>query len=50
MGSWFVAGDANAGLEGLKAFAKEDRPPVWITFWAFRVMVGIGLIMVSPGV
>jgi len=49
-GSWFVAGDVNAELEGLDAFAKEDRPPVWITFWAFRVMVGMGLIMVALGV
>ena len=49
MGSWFVAGDANAELQGLNAFAKEDRPPVWITFWAFRVMVGMGLAMVGLG-
>ena len=49
MGSWFVAGDANAELQGLKAFAKEDRPPVWITFWAFRVMVGMGMIMIALG-
>jgi cytochrome d ubiquinol oxidase subunit I len=49
MGSWFVAGDANAELQGLKAFAKEDRPPVWITFWAFRVMVGMGLVMLALG-
>jgi cytochrome d ubiquinol oxidase subunit I len=50
MGSWFVAGDVDAELQGLDAFAREDRPPVWITFWAFRVMVGIGLIMVALGV
>ena len=37
----------NAGpedvLPGLDQFAVEDRPPVWITFWAFRVMVARGL-------
>jgi cytochrome d ubiquinol oxidase subunit I len=49
-GSWFVAGDANAELQGLKAFPKEDRPPVWITFWAFRIMVAMGLAMVALGV
>jgi cytochrome d ubiquinol oxidase subunit I len=49
MGSWFVAGDSNAELKGLKAFPKEDRPPVWITFWAFRIMVGMGLAMVGLG-
>lgn len=50
MGSWFVAGDVNAELQGLDAFAPEDRPPVWIVFWAFRVMVGMGLIMVALGI
>jgi cytochrome d ubiquinol oxidase subunit I len=36
-------------LPGLDAFAPEDRPPVWITFWAFRVMVAMGLAMVGLG-
>ena len=48
-GSWVVAGDVNAELQGLDAFAPEDRPPVWITFWAFRVMVAIGVAMVALG-
>jgi len=43
----------NAGpdvvLPGLDQFAVEDRPPVWITFWAFRIMVGMGLIMLALG-
>jgi len=43
----------NAGpddvLPGLDQFAEADRPPVWITFWAFRVMVGMGLIMLALG-
>lgn len=43
----------NAGpdvvLPGLDQFAEDDRPPVWITFWAFRVMVGMGLIMLTLG-
>jgi len=30
---------------GLKSFPKEDRPPVLIPFFAFRVMVGCGLLM-----
>jgi cytochrome d ubiquinol oxidase subunit I len=49
-GSWVVAGSADAELEGLDAFAPEDRPPVWITFWAFRVMVAMGLAMVALGI
>ncbi|VDC26411.1 cytochrome ubiquinol oxidase subunit I [Pseudogemmobacter humi] len=34
---------------GLKEFAPEDRPPVAVVFWAFRVMVGLGLLMVGLG-
>jgi cytochrome d ubiquinol oxidase subunit I len=45
-----VFGNApNEALQGLDAFAPEDRPPVWITFWAFRVMVGMGMIMLALG-
>lgn len=44
----------NAGpddvLPGLDQFAEADRPPVWITFWAFRIMVGMGMAMLVLGV
>jgi cytochrome d ubiquinol oxidase subunit I len=36
-------------VQGLDAFKPQDRPPVFITFWAFRIMVGMGLIMVALG-
>ncbi|MGE0410223.1 MAG: cytochrome ubiquinol oxidase subunit I [Amphiplicatus sp.] len=49
LGSWVVAGDADARLDGLDAFARQDRPPVAIVFWAFRVMVGLGLAMIAVG-
>lgn len=49
LGSWVVAGDADAELEGLDAFAPGDRPPVAIVFWAFRIMVAMGLAMVALG-
>jgi len=39
----------DAELKGLKAFAPDDRPPVWIVFWAFRIMVGLGLLMLALG-
>ncbi|MEJ0058696.1 MAG: cytochrome ubiquinol oxidase subunit I [Terricaulis sp.] len=48
-GSWFVAGDASAELQGLKEFPEADRPPVAIVFWAFRIMVGMGLAMIALG-
>jgi cytochrome d ubiquinol oxidase subunit I len=36
-------------LEGLKAFDAKDRPPVAIVFWAFRIMVGAGMVMLFLG-
>jgi cytochrome d ubiquinol oxidase subunit I len=49
LGSLITAGDANARVTGLTAFAPADRPPVFIVFWAFRVMVGLGLAMIGLG-
>jgi cytochrome d ubiquinol oxidase subunit I len=36
--------DMNAEVKGLDAFGK-DHPPVAPVFWAFRVMVGMGVLM-----
>jgi cytochrome d ubiquinol oxidase subunit I len=41
--------DPDAPLEGLKSFPREDRPPVEIVFWSFRVMVGLGMLMLALG-
>jgi cytochrome d ubiquinol oxidase subunit I len=49
IGSWVVAGDIDAEIQGLDAFAPGDRPPVAITFWAFRIMVGLGMAMIGLG-
>jgi cytochrome d ubiquinol oxidase subunit I len=37
-------------VKGLKEWPPEDRPPVAITFWSFRVMVGIGILMILTGI
>lgn len=42
--SWLVYGDWNAEVKGLKEWPKEDRPPVTLVFWAFRLMVGLGFL------
>ena len=34
-------------IPGLNEVAVEEQPPVIIVFWAFRVMVGIGLLMIG---
>lgn len=41
--------DSQALFKGLKDFAPGDRPPVTPVFFAFRVMVGIGLTMIVIG-
>ncbi|MGQ0533884.1 MAG: cytochrome ubiquinol oxidase subunit I [Caulobacteraceae bacterium] len=48
-GSWVNNASPDEVLPGLDHFAPEDRPPVWITFWAFRVMVAMGLVMLVLG-
>jgi cytochrome d ubiquinol oxidase subunit I len=44
--SYMAHKDLNAEVKGLKEFPREDRPPVTITFVAFRVMVGLGFLFV----
>jgi cytochrome d ubiquinol oxidase subunit I len=48
-GSWVNNAGPDDVLPGLDQFAPEDRPPVWLTFWAFRVMVAMSLVMVGLG-
>jgi len=43
--SFLAYNDVNAEVKGLNDIPKEDRPPVVITFLAFRTMVGIGTVM-----
>lgn len=38
--------DVNAVIKGLKDFPKDERPPVFINFIAFKVMVGLGVYFV----
>ncbi|QLE78974.1 cytochrome ubiquinol oxidase subunit I [Francisella sp. Scap27] len=42
--------ELNGEMLGLKSVAKEDRPLVAVVFYSFRIMVGIGLLMVFIGV
>ncbi len=38
--------DPNAEVKGLKAFPREDRPPVTPVFASFRLMVGLGSLFI----
>ncbi|WP_405224508.1 cytochrome ubiquinol oxidase subunit I [Lentisalinibacter sediminis] len=45
LGSLILEHDINAPVTGLKEFPPEERPPVAPVFWAFRIMVGLGVLM-----
>jgi len=44
--SYLAFHDKEAEVKGLKAFPREDRPPVTITFLSFRLMVGLGFLLI----
>ncbi|MBX2833364.1 MAG: cytochrome ubiquinol oxidase subunit I [Micavibrio sp.] len=50
LASYILTHHWDGEIKGLKEWAKEDRPPVAIVFWSFRVMVGIGMAMILTGI
>jgi cytochrome d ubiquinol oxidase subunit I len=49
LGSLILTHEWNGTIPGLKEFPREDRPNAAIIFWTFRVMVGLGMLMVVLG-
>jgi cytochrome d ubiquinol oxidase subunit I len=49
LSSLILKHDLNAPLDGLDTVAPEDRPPIGLVFWSFRIMVGIGMLMTLLG-
>ncbi|WP_404829133.1 cytochrome ubiquinol oxidase subunit I [Allosphingosinicella flava] len=49
LSSLILKHDPDAPLAGLDTVAKADRPPVEIVFWSFRIMVGLGFLMLALG-
>ncbi|MGD2083035.1 MAG: cytochrome ubiquinol oxidase subunit I [Chromatiales bacterium] len=47
IGSWIVTGDSDGTIRGLKEWPAAERPPVAGVFWSFRIMVGLGLLMLA---
>ncbi|HRN84951.1 MAG TPA: cytochrome ubiquinol oxidase subunit I, partial [Hyphomicrobium sp.] len=47
--SYIITHQWEGRFPGLKDFAVEDRPPVVPVFFAFRVMVGLGMLMIAGG-
>ncbi len=50
LSSLILTHDLDGEVKGLREWAPEDRPPVAVVFWAFRLMVGIGVLMIVTGV
>jgi cytochrome d ubiquinol oxidase subunit I len=50
LGSWILTHEWEGEIRGLKSFPADERPNPVIPFFAFRLMVGIGLIMIAIGV
>jgi cytochrome bd ubiquinol oxidase subunit I len=46
LGSLVLTHTWNGQFPGLKEFPKEDRPNSLIVFWSFRLMVGLGFLMI----
>ena len=44
--SLILTHDWNGEVPGLEEVSVEEQPPVAIVFWSFRVMVGLGLLMI----
>ena len=49
LGSLILKHDLDGEVTGLDAFPREDWPNVPVVFWAFRIMVGIGMLMILYG-
>jgi len=46
LASFYLTHDWNGEIQGIKEFG-DQHPPVGPVFWAFRIMVGVGLLMLA---
>jgi len=50
LSSLILTHEMDGEVKGLKEWPRDERPPVAGVFWSFRVMVGIGVLMVLTGI
>lgn len=50
LGGLILAHSWDGEIQGLKEFPREDRPNSTVVFWSFRIMVGLGLLMILMGI
>jgi len=49
LGALILTHDWNGTVRGLNEWPKDQRPPVAIVFWSFRIMVALGFAMLGLG-
>ncbi|WP_288904779.1 cytochrome ubiquinol oxidase subunit I [uncultured Sneathiella sp.] len=49
LGSLILTHSWDGELQGLESFPREDWPNTFLIFWTFRIMVGMGMIMLFIG-
>ena len=50
LGALILTHTWDGAIKGLKEFPPQNRPISPVVFWAFRIMVGLGLLMAAVGV
>ena len=50
LASLYLTHSWNGEVQGLKAVPRDDRPYVPIVFFAFRIMVGIGIVLIATAI
>lgn len=50
LGSLILTHSLEKQVPALNEFAKDDRPNSTIVFWSFRIMVGLGMLMILVGI
>ncbi len=50
LSSLILTHDPRGEVKGLKEWPPDERPPVAWVFWSFRIMVGVGIMMIATGV
>ena len=49
LSSLIITHSLDGEIKGLKEWPKDERPPVALVFWAFKIMVGLGSLMALTG-
>ena len=49
LGSLVLTHTWDGQFPGLKSYPRSDRPNATVVFWSFRIMVGLGLLMLALG-